>query len=455
MKLEPTPGLSKKPASLPQRLCSALTDPVCLRKFNDAEVDLARYRREVDTRWRQFWQIAEDINKRRSEAVSLTYDTFLDLPWLLLSDGCCLIRECSSTELILHNDSDELHECRRTIEDSWQHRNLNAELGELCGETARLVELATSFRKKFTPQLSQACRTALDAEIFMDPSSSAPERVAAFSERCGFSELITDDVFDSVFMGIESSIGFHKLSNELFFSIIDTMPLGFPGKDSELLSTDFGRAAAVQGTLETISLNKQILYDLLLLAVFTETELTQDEVTNFDGVDLFVTLTELLKEYEMMHWLGSNVRVWPEKSLPENAVTLSTPVASKEADSSIQELKVSTVLEDLFAVHIKPRPAVGTPQTYILTQQIRDVISWITRQGEVSFPNVLVFIQCDLLACGNIDLASDFLRFQPNTAWSTYVKGRLYVAKSEFDIAAIYFQKAAYLLCESFKDVMC
>ena len=177
-------------------------------------------------------------------------------------------------------------------------------------------------------------------------------------------------------------------------------------------------------------------------------------MTNFDGVDLFVALTELLKEYEMMQWLGSNVRVWPEKSPPEGTPTLATSIVSKEVDSSVQEVKVSTVLEDLFAVHIKPRPAASVPQTYTLTQQIRDVISWITRQGEVSFPNVLVFIQCDLLACNNIDLASDFLRFQPNTAWSTYVKGRLYVARSEFDVAAIYFQKAAYLLCEFVTNVL-
>ncbi|PGH14177.1 hypothetical protein AJ80_06046 [Polytolypa hystricis UAMH7299] len=430
--------LAKKQASLQQQLCATIPESVVLRKFNDAEIDYTRYRRETDAKWRQFWQIAEDLSKRRNEPISLAYDAYTDLPWLLLTDGCCLIRECSGTEILLHNDGTTLQEGRRALEDSWDHRNLGLELGNRADEVARLLDVAGSLQKSFTLELSHASRNALVPELFMESSLSAPERVATFHGLCKFSELITDDMFDTTFSNIESSIGFSKLTSDLFFSVLDTLPLRFPGKDSELFSTDFGRTALVAGTLETVELNKQVLYDLLLLTVFIETELTQEEGIKFDGVELFVTLVDLLKEYEMMSWLGSNVRHWPEKSLPSSMVN--------HSNSDVQEGPISTILEDLFAVHIKPRPTINIPQSFALTQQITDVISWITRQGEVSFPNVLVFIQCDLLACGNIDLASDFLRFQPNTAWSTYVKGRLYVARSEFDTAAVYFQKAAYIL---------
>ncbi|KAK2799281.1 hypothetical protein FQN51_006958 [Onygenales sp. PD_10] len=445
MKIKPLTGLSKRSTPLQQQLCSTISESVALRKFNDAEIDFTKYRRETDAKWRQLWQIAEDLNKRRSEAISLSYDAYSDLPWLLFSDGCGLIRECSSTELLAHNDGRTLREQRRTLEDSWHHRNLTQELGDQSDLAARLIDAAASFRKKFTPELSQACATALNAELFTEPSLSAPERVAAFHAQSKLAELITDDMFDSMFANIDSAIGFKKLTSDLFFSVIDTMPLGFPGKDSDLISTDFGRTVTVQGTLETIWLSKQVLNDLLLLAVFVETELTQEDGVQFDGVDLFATLVDLLKEYEMMIWLGSNVRAWPGDSHHGAVTNPSSPVkGSGTADR--QEQRLSTILEDLFAIHIKPRPTFGVPQTFTLTQQIRDVMSWITRQGEVTFPNILVFIQCDLLASGNIDLASDFLRFQPNTAWSTYVKGRLYVARSEFDTAAIYFQKAAYIL---------
>lgn len=146
----------------------------------------------------------------------------------------------------------------------------------------------------------------------------------------------------------------------------------------------------------------------------------------------------------MLYWLSSTTRVSPNRDQNDAGDSSVSTFALKTPAKGV----VSTILEDLFAVHIKPRPAVGVPQSYTLTQGIRDVLSWVTRQGEVAFPNVLVFIQCDLIANGNIDLACDFLRFQPNTAWATYAKGRLYVAKSEFDTAALYFQKAAHLLCK-------
>jgi nuclear pore complex protein Nup160 len=58
----------------------------------------------------------------------------------------------------------------------------------------------------------------------------------------------------------------------------------------------------------------------------------------------------------------------------------------------------------------------------------------------------LVYIQCNLILHKNVDLATDFLRYQPKTAWATYVKGRLHIARSEYDRAAMYFRKAAYSL---------
>ncbi|OAX82966.1 hypothetical protein ACJ72_02684 [Emergomyces africanus] len=447
MKIKQATGF-KKSTPLQQQLCSTISESVSLRKFSEAGVDYTKYRRETDAKWRQFWQIADNLNKKRSQAISLSYDAFTDLPWLLFSDGCCIIRECSSTELLVHNDGHVLRNHRRTLEDSMHHRNLDQELTDRSDLAARLIEAASSFRKKFTPELSRACTTALNAELFTEPSLSVPQRIAAFHAQSKFSELITDDMFDSMFAAVDATIGFKTLTTELFLSIIDTMPLGFPGKDSELVSTDFGRMVTVQGVLETIWLNRQVLYDLLVLTVFVETELTQEDGVLFDGIDLFATLIELLKEYEMMLWLGSNVRPWPGNPSHGSANRAMSPVIHKETETDKRDRRLSTILEDLFACHIKPRPTFAVPQTFTITQQLRDVVSWITRQGEVSFPNVLVFIQCDLLASENIDLASDFLRFQPNTAWSTYVKGRLYVAKSEFDAAAIYFQKAAYILSQ-------
>lgn len=445
LKLKTTAGSS---SSLRERLCLTLGATVSLRKFSDTDMDFEHYETDMDAKWRQYWQITEDINRKRGEPVSLVYDTFTDLPWILLTDQCCLVRECSAMELVLHNSGTSLQDpAWAMLGDRWRHRNLSSELGGGSQESTLLMDLAISFRKSLSSKFMGQCRTALEAELFVGPSFPAPDRMVEFHERSGFAEHITDDIFDAIFHGLEETIGLENLTSDLFYSIIDTMPLNFATRDSELLSTAFGRNTIVQGSLETILLTRQTLVDLLLLVIFIETEVTREHDFDFDGADLYTTLIDLLKEYEMMHWLGSKVREWPEKSLPGELTNTSlSGLSTKDSDTQVH--KVSTILEDLFAVHIRPHPADGIPQSYRLTQQIRDVLSWITRQGEVTFPNVLVYIQCDLLACNNVDLASDFLRFQPNTAWSTYVKGRLCVARSEFDVAAIYFQKAAYLLCK-------
>jgi nuclear pore complex protein Nup160 len=437
----------KKSVPLQERLCSTIAATVSLRKYSETDLDFIRYRTDTDVKWRQFWQIAEDINNRRFEPISLAYDSYSDLPWVLLTDSCVLVRECSATELLLHNSAAVLRADVAKIGDRWRHRNLETELGDRYDQASYLIEVAAGFRKRLSAEVHRSCQTAVDAEIFLEPSLSAPDRLAAFQERSELGERVSDDIYDSLCATMNEQLNIYKLPSELFYAIIDTIPLWFPGKDSDLQLTAFGLRATLNGSQETILHTRQMLYDLLILVVFIAGEISQEDGSTFDAVDLFSTLIETIREYEMLYWLSSTARASPNRE-PHDAGD--SPVSKFKT----QHLKtkgtgvVSTILEDLFAVHIKPRPAVGVPQSYTLTQGIRDVLSWVTRQGEVAFPNVLVFIQCDLIANGNIDLASDFLRFQPSTAWATYAKGRLYVAKSEFDTAALYFQKAAHLLCE-------
>ncbi|KAJ5698565.1 hypothetical protein N7462_000570 [Penicillium macrosclerotiorum] len=439
-------GVLKRDVPLPERLCSTIAAMVSLRKYADDEMDYSRYREDTDAKWRQFWQVAEDLNKRRFEPVSLEYDTYLEMPWLLLTDACAVIRECNTAELLLHNSSSELSAEFPKIKDRWRHRNLHAELGGLFEQASSLVKVAADFRKKFSPELDAACRAAVEVEVFNEASSSIADRMDSFRERCEFGDRISNKTFDSLVAALNEYLDAENLSGDAFYAIIDTVPLGFHGKDSELLSTYFGSRIAVSGALETILLTRQILYDLLILVTFVDGEIEQGETSQFDAANLFATLIDLLREYEMMYWLSSNVRKCPDRSTRSGG-DASTPVFSlKDTKSQTKNIRTATILEDLFVTDIKPRQAVGLPQSYTLTLGIRDVLAWVTRQGEVAYPNALAYIQCDLIAKNNIDLAWDFLRFQASTSWATYVKGRLHVAISEFDTAAIYFRKAAYLL---------
>jgi nuclear pore complex protein Nup160 len=442
-------GVLKKDVPLAERLCSTIAATVSLRKYTEDEMDYARFRMDTDAKWRQFWQVAEDLNKRRFEPVSLAYDSFNEMPWLLLSDSCAVVRECNTAELLLHNSSSDLREEAPKIVDRWRHRNLHAELGNLYEQASSLMKVAAEFRKKFSAELDAACRAALEVEIFSEPSSSIVDRMDSFRERCEFGDRISNKTFEGLVAALNEYLDAENLSRDPFYAIIDTIPSGFSAKDSGLLSTYFGSRVAVSGALETVVLTRQILYELLILVTFVDGEIEQGERSNFDAADLFSTLIHSLREYEMIYWLISNVRKCPDRAANTGAEA-STPVFSLKEKKSNQNknLRTATILEDLFVTDIKPRQAIGVPQSYTLTLGIRDVLAWVTRPGEVAYPNALAYIQCDLIAKNDIDLAWDFLRFQASTSWATYVKGRLHVAMAEFDIAAIYFRKAAYLLCK-------
>ncbi|PLB39967.1 nucleoporin Nup120/160 [Aspergillus candidus] len=436
----------KKSGSLPERLCSTVTTSVALRKLADDEMDFTRYQTDTDAKWRQFCQIADDINKRRFEPVSIAYDSYYELPWLLLSDSCAVIRECSSTELLLHNSGSDLREEGPKIVDRWRHRNLGSEIGDLFESASHLIKVASGFRKRFPADLEVGCRRALEAEIFTEPSTSVPDRMDAFRERCDFGDQISDKTYTGLIAAMNEHLNIYELPNDVFFTIVDSIPLGFPGKDSDLLSTHFGVNVTVNGAQETISFTRKLLTDLLLLVVFVDSEVEQQDTSTFDAAELFASLVSLLREYEMMHWLCSNSRLSHDNSTGLAEENSTPNLSLKDSSSKPRHTRMVTIFEDLFAVDIKPRQNIGLPQSYTLTLGIRDVLSWVTRQGEVAYPNALAYIQCDLIAKNNIDLAWDFLRFQASTSWATYVKGRLYVAMSEFDTAALYFRKAAYLL---------
>ncbi|OJJ49676.1 hypothetical protein ASPZODRAFT_156754 [Penicilliopsis zonata CBS 506.65] len=439
-------GLPKGNTPLQERLCATITPTVSLRKYAEDDLDFSRYATDVDTKWRQFWQVAEDLNRRRLDALSLAYDSYNDLLWVLLQDSCALIRECSSTELLLHNSGTELREGALRIQDRWEHRSVESEIGNFYDQASSLIHIASDFRKSFSADLAADCWAALEVEIFSDPSVSVPDRMAEFQARCNFGERISDKTFDGLCAALNQHMNIYKLPSNLFDTIIATIPNHFHGKDSELSSTHFGIAVMVSGAQETILHTRQILFDLLLLITFLESEVNQEEDSDFDFADFYITLVDILKEYEMMAWLSANIRKCSSRISKPSTDTSAPTFSLKEPEWQGKKEREATILEDMFAHPIKPYPNAKSPQSHTLTLGIRDLLTWVTRQGEVAFPNALVHIQCNLIANNNIDLAYDFLRFQPSTPWATYAKGRLYLSMSDFDTAALYFQKAAYLL---------
>ncbi|OKL60069.1 hypothetical protein UA08_04475 [Talaromyces atroroseus] len=427
----------KRSAPLQERLCSTIAASVSLRKYADDDMDYDKYRTDTDHKWRQFWQIVEEVHSRRFEPISLAYDTYSDLPWLVTTDTCALIRECSATELLIHNSVSDLDNELPKIADRWRHRKLQSELSNRYADACHLIKVAAEFRKRLPAATLQIFEEAMYSELYLEPLHSATERLAAFINKSELGEGVSDEVYDGLCAAMNKQINIWKLPKEPFHIVLDTLPMAFGGKDSDLLFTAFGLRAMANGSQETISHIRRMLHDLLILVVFVEGEISQEQGSSFDAVELFPLLIAFIKECEMLYWLSSNTRVSTNRAHNDTA------------DAQLQSKGlggVKSILEDFFVTDVKPRPHINISQSFTLTKGILDVLSWVVHPGNVEFANGLVHIQCNLIANGNIDLASSFLRFQPSSAWSNYVKGRLFVARTEFDTAAIYFQKAAYLL---------
>lgn len=435
---------SKAKKSLRERVCAAVGSTPSLEQASDGTCDYEKYRKNTGAQWSRFWLLARDIDKQRWEAMSLSYDALAGNPWLVTTDGCSVIRECSDTEIIAQNDRPTLDVHAHLIEGGLQDRHLGRQYDKDPGNVSGLIGAAASFRKRFSGSLLHSCNVILESELWQDPSYSIPVRIQSFYDRCNFVGQIGDDDYSSLLSSLDSIGGFQAIDKYLFDAVIETLPLMFSKDQSDLVSTQFGLRVLVKGAQEVIELGAQILFDLLTLVVFLEMEAYREgeQMDDFDGAKIYSDLVSLLKEYEMMRWLARTSRFEVTRETEEDVGAMTSKLATSP---STTEKRLSTILENLFAGDPRPLPTSIHPQSATLTYNIRQVASWITRAG-VPFENALVYIQCNLLVNENVDLAFQFLRYQPTTAWSTYIKGRLYLCRADFATAATHFKKAAFVL---------
>lgn len=436
---------SKSKRSLEERLCASIAAGVNLRRYNESELDYTRIASDTDNQWRNFWRIAEAMNEKRKSPISLAFDTYAGMPWVLQSDQCCAIRECNDLELVRYNNQRPLQPLESIISFRSPYRKGLYEESQTLERMAHLLDIAASFTGSFSPELARDSEIALGMEILGEAEYPIPYRINDFYERCHFGDAITNETYAKVLHGVEAVGGLQALGTELIPAILALLPETVRGSHTTLRSTIFGSNVVDAGLSDTIFMGRQVVYDLLLLSIFLECEVEQEEGRSdeFDVAELFGKMLHILKEYEKKMWLLSHIRDCP---VEHSADSEDSPTEHKLAPSTQRGVRQVTLLRDTKGKDIKPQPAVGSPQSFLLTEMLNDVEAWVGGASEISPDDGCVWVQCELLAHGNIDLATEFSRFQPNTPWSTYVKGRLCLARNEHEQAALHFQRAAYPL---------
>ncbi len=435
-------SLPNPKASLKERMCSAISLQVDATTGGE---DFSKYHKASDQEWTVLWQDIRDLDKSRWQISSLAYDGYVEIPYIAFADGAAAIRTCDKLEIISLNSSAVLAKSIGMLEAP----SIEMEQGiepKLPDELALVVSAAAIFGQNCSYGLLQNCSSVLAEELWLDPSLSVPLRIQSFYDRCNFTEEVGKDHFERLEDSLDSIGGFNRLETETFLSILDELSHSLPPESSGLSHTAFGQRMLVNGARDMIASRERLLFDLLILIVFVDMDIHREEIPmkNFDGPRIYVELLDLLRQYQIMQWLATNLRAEKNNDNP-------TPAKIKAANmdtSSNEQNKISTVLENLFALHLPPQSHDIQSQCEALTHTIQDLLQWVLGGNEqIGLDAVRVYIQCNLLANNNLDLATDFLRYQPSTDWSTYIKGRLYLLKGDFTSAAIYFKKAAFKLC--------
>ena len=443
--LERSVSLPDPKAPIKERIVSAIMTQV---SSVSAASDFDKYRTVTNQEWTVIWQDIRDLDKSRWEVLSLACDDQAEMPWIAFADGCSAIRTCDKTENVVQNSSAILAVSNNLLPTPSVEVEDGAE-PRLPDELAEIIEAATTFRQTFSYGLRSICDRVLATELWLDPSYPVPLRIQSFYDQCSFAEEIGSTAYDDLMGALKRLGGSDGLETDAILAILDELAHGLPEHASDLVHTRFGLKVLINGAQETIHLRTGLLFDLLVLVVFVDMEADREDtpLENFDAPRIYVELLELLKQYQIMQWLAKTTRVDKSGLLAKPAPSDTVKIDS----SSDRKPRTLTLLESLFALDLPAQSLGMQSQSEALTQSIRDLLTWATggHDPTVTLDDVPVYVQCNLLANKNLDLASDFLRFQPSTAWATYIKGRLALLKGEFTEASIYFKKASFKLCKS------
>ncbi|EXJ82152.1 hypothetical protein A1O1_08221 [Capronia coronata CBS 617.96] len=434
---------AQKGATLRQRLCAVVAASVALRKYEESEFDYDRFGADTDFHWRNLYRIAENVNESRNAPLALAYDAFNEMVWITMADKFCAIRECSKIELLQQNRMEDVQDLESVAARTWTHRKVSADDGESFSDMAALMTAAKRFRGSFSAELLRDLNLALDEDFSVDAEYVTPNRILGIYNSIGFQDAISDDVFDQLQQDLATIGGLSSLNNELFLAILELLSTRAKRPKSSMRNTLFGHVLLSAGVLDIMVAQRDLLVDLLALAVFAEGELGSEEArtTVFNASELFHDIVPLLKLCERNIWLASHSRLVPLEIMGSDG----RPNAARRPSTSVVEnRRWVTILEDALSKAVRPQPAVERPLMYVITDQLSEIDDWVSGKDTIALEDGAVYLECDLLAQREFDLATEFLRFQPSTAWSNYVKGRLAIAKGEYDMASNCFRKASY-----------
>ncbi|KAJ9660297.1 hypothetical protein H2198_002605 [Neophaeococcomyces mojaviensis] len=407
---------------LQERLSLLVASQASLRKSDDSTIDYERFAIETDQQWRQLWRTLESINEGRYAPLALACDPATNMVWLTMADLCCAIRECNNLELLQTNTADSLNDYQRLTHVQWHYREGHKPVftAKEAKAPATFLSAAQKFFNSFPPELTADFLQTLQEDLYTESEIETPTRIVNFFNEIDFANAVPDNVEKEFLKDLSSIGGLEAISNDTYTTLLKYMYEHHrrPGKPSHI-KTELGVQLVSSALLDEMVDVRGVLLSMIAVVVFV------DESEHFDTPRFFEQLVANLESLERTLWLATHNRQ-------------SLPAATEDVSTSI--------LQDIHGQSLRVPSSDGHPMPFLLMQHLRDILDFVPGDLEAGADSAAVFFQCNLLKHGETQFASDFLKFQPSTKWSIYVKGRLSLALGNYKEAGLYFRDASHTL---------
>lgn len=340
------------------------------------------------------------------EPLGLALDTANGLPWLLHTDSVSPVRSINHLEEVIFNPA-TVFVNNAGISNKSTEKPTSPKF-----DLATVIEAAAQFRAVLSDlPLEDAVRT----ELWQDASLPTAKRIQIFFDQANFDQ-INERVLDDVERSVLSIDGFEGLRTELFKDVLSFIPIQIPekGRSDTDAKTSFGRKVLVAGAQRVSVYIERVISDLLYLLVYLDQSLSPEDfsMAGLPVEDVFVALVKRLRIADLAQWMATNSRTTGGRQIA---------ILDDRADPVVIKADGNATLHD---------------SIYWL---------WAECTGDtedVAGPASFAF--GDLLAHGDLKLASSFLRYLSSEPLPTYLRGRHALLNQEYPMAAVYFKKAAW-----------
>lgn len=426
--------------SVQTKVARSIPGMVELKKNPDGSPNYNSYTYEVGLQWLRYCRLCTELDKQRSEALSLVADPVSGFVWTVNADGITALREATESEILVHNYG--THAGNLALLSERSPKRLGAALeGVMLSDALLLVQAASDLKNDLTDRAYDNCRYRLQREVLEDAMYSFEDRMWSLYSNC-----IEGALSDFAFEKIENALEAMSDPRAAFLSIIDSL-FHSNTHSGQTKLTMFGGSVLIAGSQEVVTINYNLLFNLVFLLVLVAVpEDSRPRIAQPE--QLYARLLDYVREYEILSWVSRTPLSIPDRRLSAEE-ELAKGLAGLRMDPgaiAVTARRKGSVLSLLLGENYgPPPPGPGRSGSLAVSVCVRQFLAGLELAGGTG--NGIVEVASRLLGIEAVGAAVEFSRFLPTTAWGRYVKGRIQLKDGSLEAAALGFRKAVYGLC--------